>query len=200
MNQGTAIIAIFFVVLACLVLWFVIGTKGKWSVKAPIILIVPSLCIMVWFSLESLMGWPVESVPRDVYDIIGFDVQEPNKEQQFDGSIYIWIKNMEGEQQNDMFGYAKRMLEDRKPRTYRRPYSRELHKQVEILKQALKSGARVRVEVQEPGKKKGGKKGGGPESPPDIQFHILPPANPSKARPRPKPPQQEQPVDKRKLA
>ena len=93
MTSDTAIIPIFFVLLAICMGWFIIGTKGKWIVKSIVIVIVPALSSWAWLSLGALMGWPVDEVPEGAYDIIWGDVQEPNKARGIDGSIFIWLKN-----------------------------------------------------------------------------------------------------------
>ena len=50
-----------FILLGGLILWFVIGTKGDWSLK--MILITMTVCFSLFLSqtMEDVRGWPTDS-------------------------------------------------------------------------------------------------------------------------------------------
>ena len=193
----TAIIPIFFVLLAILVLWFIIGTKGKWAIKAVLIIVVPTLCVWAWLSLDALMGWPVDDIPKGSYNIIWGDVQEPNKSRGIEGSIWVWLKNADEDADFDLFDQEEKHNARREPRAYRLPYTREMHKQMNGIKEALKNGMRVRAKVE--GQK--GKKGNQEYDEPDMKFYMLPPVKSRKGGTQRQMPQDLQPPpDPRKRA
>jgi hypothetical protein len=80
-----------FLGLAVLLGFIVIGAKGGWMIKAPLIVIVPSLAVLLWFTLESIMGWPVETMPSGKYDVYAAIIEEPNKSKGIEGSICLWV-------------------------------------------------------------------------------------------------------------
>ena len=58
-------ISLAFFVLASLLLWFIIGSKGRWSVKALVIACVLYSCLSINLSLDNLFGWPSnQSMPE----------------------------------------------------------------------------------------------------------------------------------------
>ena len=188
MTIETVMLPIFLTGIAAIVLWNIIGAKGHWAVKAFVMAFVSSLCIWVWISLGAMFGWPLEQIPTGTYDLAWVEVQEPNKSKQIDGGIYIWIKNIEGMEEIDLFNQQEQHLSERKPRSYELPYSRELHKQMEQMKQTLKKGGKVRATIKP--KDGEGSKLSGMEQEPDIQFHKLPPPMPLKTDSSLQPPSQ----------
>jgi hypothetical protein len=134
------------------------------------------LCIWVWLSLEAMMGWPIDRVPTGKYDIAWVEIEEPNKSKNIKGGIYIWIRNMDQDADLDLFNQEDAHKDEREPRAYGVPYSREMHKEMNKVKGMLKAGGKVRAEIKK------GEKGekGSIKQEPDIQLHILPPPKPPK--------------------
>jgi len=198
MTIETVIIPILFIILSMLTLWFVIGSKGHWALKAVVMTIVPTLCFVIWMSVEAMLGWPVDKIPEGTYDIIAVDIQEPNPSKERVGGIYILIKNIDDEAEFDVFSQEEKHKVRLEPRSHRLPYTRKLHKQMQNIKEVLKQGARVRATIKS---KDGKNKGGGPEQEPEIKPYLLPPPKALKGphdQQRPQP--QVSPIDPRKSA
>lgn len=202
MTVETVIIPVFFIILSILTLWFVIGSKGQWWLKAFVMVVVPTLCFIVWMSVEAMLGWPVDQIPDGTYDIVAVDIQEPNSSKEIIGSIYIWIKNIDDEAAYDVFKEEEKHKTKLEPRSHRMPYTRELHKQMRKVQEALKKGATVRVQI----KPKEGSNSSGQQEP-EMKLYILPPPKALKGgmappipRPMPPPQQLRQPADPSKSA
>ena len=85
-------IALGFVLIASLVLWFIIGSKGHWLGKAALILASLYFCLSVGFSVNNFMGWPTsEELPKKflVHWVV---IDEPDAKSGSKGNIYVWTK------------------------------------------------------------------------------------------------------------
>src|SRR4051812_8128245 len=59
--QATLTIA--YVLLATLLGWLVIGSRGRWWAKLPLLVIVPVFGFALWHALGDLNGWPTRDTP-----------------------------------------------------------------------------------------------------------------------------------------
>lgn len=142
-------LAVAFIIIAALHLYFIIYSKAKIVTKA---LIIP---VVLWYSLTlfyipgKLMGWPTSSPIPDNSRVLSMMFREPFKGRP--GSIYILaVSYVEVNESNisevlnpkHVFGYSEKNV----PRFYRLPYKRELHKRLqEGEKQAKKKGGFLRI-------------------------------------------------------
>jgi len=184
-------IAIGFVLIAALVLWFVIGSKGHWAVKAAMIVVSLYFCLSVGFSVGEFMGWPTNDKLPPKYLVHWAIVNEPDVKLGDEGSIYIWVKpigepepEVEHKEWND---YLLSFYDGKsKPRAYRMPYSRPLHEKIHRAMGILLKGGSVggtNGEGTSEGEKKSGSKGDGKTTnggrslttKGGIEFHKLPP-------------------------
>jgi hypothetical protein len=137
-------IAIAYTVLVAVVLWFVIGSRGNWHLKLPIILAVPALAIGTYFALAYRTGWPTTDTPPKHGLFVSGVIDEPH-------AIYLWLAT------------------GSKPRAYRLPYSRQLHKQVDEANSESQHGKRVAFRL-----------GGGQRASGKFIFYRLPVVPPSR--------------------
>ena len=191
-----------FFVLGSLLLWFIIGSKGRWSLKALVIAFVLYSCLSINISIDNLFGWPsAQSLPES-FHVHWIKIKEPNKRTGEKGSIYVWATNTGS--------YNKKSWDDgwdgwrglfislqnydpTEPRAYRLSYSQELHKisqeALDKLRKGIMVGGRNRGKGKGKGKGKGdgkgkgggkdkggGKGGGSLSNSDDIIFHDLPPS------------------------
>ena len=122
-------ITLAFILLTSLILWFVIGSKGLWRLKAATILLTLYLCLSVNFSLDNLMGWPSSQQPPKEFRVHWVVIKEPNKKTGDKGDVYVWVTDMNPKEKDDgsfFISFANENM--RKPRSYRLEYSKELHK------------------------------------------------------------------------
>lgn len=163
-----------FAVLSVILLWFLVGTKGKWQYKVPLIIIVPFLGFLTHQIPDTYRGWPTSSVPASTSTYIGGIVEEPDGS--FKGAIYLWLIPARGGSSDHGLGYTSKNGE---PRAYVVAYSRQLHKQVDAANSAVKKGGAVQAKISRPGKKSSG------AHVPKflVRLYQLPPGLPPKAVP-----------------
>ena len=181
-----------FILIATLILWFVIGSKGHWLSKAVIILLSLYFCLSVGFSINNFVGWPTnESLPPK-FLVHWAVIDEPDAKSGEEGNIYIWIKPLSVEEKNrdSWNNYLLSFYEGgSKPRAYRLPYSRELHEQAQEVIGMIMQGQGVggtnsgigkgegksKNALGRDGKAKGEENGGSLTRNGGIMFHRLPP-------------------------
>lgn len=127
-----------FVLLAGLLLWFVIGSRGKWYLKLPTIVFTLLFMFVVWYSLSSFSGWPTsQAPPKASYYLNGY-VVEPDPVTNSKGAIYVWL--VPSKTDHGVLDYKPSQGE---PRAYKLPYSRQLHKEIQEANQAIAHGQQV---------------------------------------------------------
>ena len=184
-------IAIGFVLIAALVLWFVIGSKGHWAVKAVMIVLSLYFCLSVGFSVNEFMGWPTDDKLPPKFLVHWAVVDEPDIKLGDEGSIYVWIKPI-GKHEVEYKEWNNYLLSfydgKSRPRAYRIPYSRTLHEQTQKAIDTILRGEGVGGTNGEKGSGKGKKRSGGKGNGKaagdggrsltrngSIEFHKLPP-------------------------
>jgi hypothetical protein len=179
---------ILLLVFGGLTFWILNESKLKWYLKTACITTFCLFTIIFWTSIHTFLGWPAdeEDMPNKIL-IHWVIVKEPNKFEEFDGGIFILLETMEELKANRVarfFGYGNNKME---PRLFELQYSRELHEQLEKVKEKLKQGQPVAGKLTKEGEKGKGKngkgkqpnkKGEGSESQEqDWQFHELRPSD-----------------------
>jgi len=184
-----AISAAFFIIIL-LILWFVIGSKGPWLLKAGVILLSLYLCLSIQYSLSGIAGWPSGDPLPQKFVAHWIIINEPPKKTPEKGSIYVWATTLS---QNEEGPHSKwwatfllpfESLDIGEPRSYRLPYSKELHENANDALGRIMNGERVGGTNNGPmgdGKGNGGKEGEGEgegggtfSHSDDISFHDLP--------------------------
>jgi hypothetical protein len=126
------VIAIGFALLGGLVLWFVVGSRGAWWLKLPVIVVTTMFTFVVWHALDSFSGWPTDATPPARAVLVSSMVDEPN-------AIYVWLIGYDG---GGAFGYRPHDLE---PRGYKLPYTRALHAEIDRASALARQGRRVEL-------------------------------------------------------
>jgi hypothetical protein len=140
------VIALGFVLIATLILWFIIGSKGHWGSKAAMILLSLYFCLSVGFSVSDFMGWPTEEKLPEKFRVYWLVIDEPDPKVGDGGSIYVWLQpNSTTEITRDSWDdYLISFYDgDSEPRAYRLPYTRELHKKTQQALDTLMGGGSV---------------------------------------------------------
>jgi hypothetical protein len=112
------VIAIGFALIAGLLLWFVIGSRGAWWLKLGTIVVASSFTFAVWDALDSFSGWPTEQHLPSRSLLLSSSVDEPK-------AIYVWVIPP------SRSGPLAYNADASEPRAYRLPYSRQLHEQLD---------------------------------------------------------------------
>ena len=192
---------VFFIVFV-LVLWFIIGAKGHWVIKAMTIGAALHLCLSIGLSLSGLGGWPSEDPLPDKFIVNWVLVQEPDKATGDAGTIYLWVTDISDKKDPatmkqgwKRFFFSLSENQDGAPRGYLAPYSKDKHKEAEDILTKIRAGKVVVGERGGAGEEGGGEgdgegmggednaggegsEGGGSFSrTSDITFHELPPTS-----------------------
>jgi hypothetical protein len=144
------VIAVAFVLLAALLLWFVIGSRGRWWTKLTAIVVTLAFGFAVWHALDSFSGWPTDERPPAHAVFLGGSVDEPH-------TIYLWLIPAKGG------GPLSYKASGAEPRAFRLPYSRQLHQQVDRGNKLAQAGTPVQFELRgSAGNRQGYRGRGGP--------------------------------------
>lgn len=130
-------IAVAFLLVAGLLLWFVIGSRGPWPLKLVAIVAASAFTFLLWDALDSFSGWPAEAQPPERALLLASSVDEPD-------AVYLWLVPPVRP------GPLEYRPDDAEPRAYKLPYSRELHEQVDLAARMAQSGSRVEVRMDDP--------------------------------------------------
>ena len=174
-----------FLIISSLILWFIIGARGKWFIKLITITLTLYLCISLSLSLENWSGWPSSQTLPDEFMVHWIQISEPNKQTGKPGNIYVWVTSLEKYYQDDGWDDWREFFisfythDLYQPRAYKLPYSLELHKKAQGALGNLIKGEKIKGGVNgrrgDNGENTKGD-GGSFSYSEDIIFHKLPPS------------------------
>lgn len=107
-----------YILLALLLLSINLYSKWSWQLKAVTIILTSTFYVVTYYSLPELLGWPTSQNPPSQFRLLGAHVDQPNKENNTSGAVYLWLAKIEN------------MTELGKPRAYKFDYSAELHEKI----------------------------------------------------------------------
>lgn len=195
--------AVFFI-LFVLVLWFIIGAKGHWLIKAMTIGAALHLCLSIGLSLSGLGGWPSNDPLPNKFIVNWILVQEPDKVTGEAGTVYLWVTDISDKKDPTAmrqgwkrFFFSLSKDQDGSPRVHSAPYSKDKHKEAEDILTKIRAGKTVvgeRGGAGGEGDGEGGEEGMGGDGEDgvegegsegagsfsrtnDITFHELPPTS-----------------------
>jgi len=161
MDMGTFGIAFALLVNVALLLWFVIGAKGYWWIKVPVIAVTLFLSIGIWSSVNDLLGWATSEPMPEKFQVHWIVIDEPNSKEGDPGAIFVWATDL-NPQPSDWWIFHS-MDDSGEPRAHKMPYSRQLHEQSQAIMQIIKKGGQFKGTMKgppgKPGKPGEGKKG-----------------------------------------
>jgi len=158
----TFAIPLTFIILASLALWIIIGSKGWWILKAFAVVFACGFSILLWKSLDELQGWPTtDSIPNK-FEIKWVVVDEPNKKTGSDGSIYVWLKDIEPAKANhSWYLTSKHKNINDEPRLHKTPYTKNGHEQAMKIQEKIGKGEKAYGQKKGKGMGEGGEGGDG---------------------------------------
>ncbi len=144
MSSTIISIIVSYIVLGFLLLIFNLRTNFHWIGKALMIVSVTFFYILTYTSFKSILGWPTKNMLPERFRLVGAQIYEPNIVTNSEGSIYVWITDM-----NEKSGLGT-------PRSYELPYSKEIHEKISKATVNLKNGIPQMGEMSEEEKKESG--------------------------------------------
>ena len=178
---------ILLLVFGGLTFWILNESKLQWYIRTALIASFCSFTILFYTLIHTFLGWAAEQ--NDIPEKIAIHwviIKEPNKILDYDGRIYVLIESAEDRSNPILkfFGYTQEGIE---PRLHEMDYTRNLHEQLQKVKEKLQNGQPVlgSLTSDEKGKKgkkgsdeKGKNKGDGSESQSqEWHFHELRPSD-----------------------
>lgn len=144
-----------YVVLLLAVAWLLAAQAG-WRLKLALIAAAPLLGFALWQASRPLEGWPAPLKPPAAARFEWGIVDEPDPLTGDRGAIYLWLLPADAA----------------KPRAYRLPYTRSLHRQVQAALDAQKHGRSTTVTRGQHGRKGHADGQRGP-----LRFYPAPPVS-----------------------
>ncbi len=176
-----------YILLATVLIWDLIKTKGSYIIRVPIILMMIYYSLILFLALPNMMGWPVkEDIPPNAKVISPPLIVEPSPSN--DGAIYFWINTEPNHWQDlsNLMNPKKAFVYSgsRRPRAYEIEYSEEMHRKIiEAMKKKGERGGSAMMTGKE-GIKKSSRRGDGTDMDDKLPpFKIL---TPHEMLPKPK--------------
>lgn len=138
MISSTLTIPVAFVLLAAVAIWILLGSNGWWWLKTTLCSITIYFCIVIWYSMGSYLGWPAEEQLPLKFQVHWATVTEPESENQ--GGVYLWVTEITNDKPNDWITWMRYRPPEKQPRSFRTPYSKDMHRNALRLQAAIKQG------------------------------------------------------------
>lgn len=136
--MGITTLIIAYILLAILLLSLNLRSNWPWPVKAMSIVLVSAFYLITYKSFPPLLGWPTQQTLPERFRVVSAHVDQPNKLTGFDGSIYLWVTEIDD------------LSKVTKPRAFELPYENELHEKIIQLNAKLTKNILQLGEYKEP--------------------------------------------------
>ena len=174
-----------FLFISMFLLWYVIGARGAWWLKAFLISFTLYFGVSLGVSMEGLLGWPSSQNLPDEFELHWALIEEPNASLNRRGGIYLWVTDLNQDKISEddwrRFFIDFGTYKGRIPRSYKIPYSRQFHEKVDTAMIRIASGIPTMGEAligDEEGDDTGGPGGDrnsiSNDSPDELKFYDLP--------------------------
>lgn len=171
------IIAIAFILIACLLLWLLIAGGHGWKIKLPLIVLVPIFMFFVWQGVKSYEGWPTsDTPPKASYFVYGYAI-EPDPINHVKGAIYLWL--VPPTKGHSVLKYNAHPGE---ARAYVLPYSEQMEGTLNTANKEAGAGQSVELK-KTTGKKASHGRAGSHNSLGQYKAYVLPPVGPGQKGP-----------------
>jgi len=145
MTLETLGIPIAFTIIAVILLWGILGSKGWWWLKMIAISVTIFFAVAVEESVSTYLGWSTKDAMPDLYLIHWVEVQEPIKSNSEDkGAIYIWVRDIDYNKNKEEDAWHLSFLDynstKKEPRSYMIPYTKNKHAKAKAMQEGIKKG------------------------------------------------------------
>lgn len=94
LQFGTIALTTAYVLLAVLLLSLNLRSNWPWLVKITAIAVTGCFYVISYLALPQLFGWPVQQQPPERFVLIAAQVDQPDKQIDYEGAIYLWLRPM----------------------------------------------------------------------------------------------------------
>jgi hypothetical protein len=122
-----------YVAMATLLLSLNIASLWQWWIKAAAIAAMTGFYVGTYFSISSMLGWPAASAPPLQFQLLASTIVEPDKRSQEGGAIYLWVREIDGDN-----------VPINPPRAYRIGFDDRLARDVASAQREIDAGAEMK--------------------------------------------------------
>jgi hypothetical protein len=126
------VLAIAYAVIGALLLYLLVATRRSVSFKIFAVVLISSLYVGTYLGLKELQGWPVNEELPERFRLHWAMINEPDKAQNAQGTIYLWIQTS---------APNGKLIDE--PRAYHLPYDLKMAEKVEKALRQIGEGRPV---------------------------------------------------------
>ena len=132
MLEERILLTLAYVIISALLLIFCFYTGFSKKIKLTGIVVLTFFYIFSWKGYEGILGWPTSEELPELFNINWVVIQEPNKAQSNEGSLFLWVREVD--EFNKSFG---------DPRAYRLVWNDDNHKKAQDALHKIKEGQQL---------------------------------------------------------
>jgi len=162
-----------FALFAVLLLWLIIGCRGRWWIKLMLMLATVAVSLQIWFSLDSYFGHPrlmnFKAMNGQTAFLFWAKIDEPSSIDP--GAIYMWLRPT-----REIAAGVWAFMTD-EPKLYKFPYDREFHRATQnfIMQIMQLRGAPIEIQFAKQEEHKGEGKADSEMGLGQPRVYVLPP-------------------------
>ncbi len=131
-----------YALLALLLLGLHLKSGWRWRVKTAAIMLALPASLGTFLAIEAQTGWPSDAPLPERFLVHAALVDEPARGRDDGGAIFLWASPLAGEPTEGV-ETEETPAPPLRPRAFALPYSRDLHQQVETMRERLARGEAV---------------------------------------------------------
>ena len=132
MLEERILLTLAYVIISALLLIFCFYTGFSKKIKLTGIVVLTFFYIFSWKGYEGILGWPTSEELPELFNINWVVIEEPNKAQSNEGSLFLWVSEVD--EFNKSFG---------DPRAYRLVWNDDNHKKAQDALHKIKEGQQL---------------------------------------------------------
>ncbi|MGI9509937.1 MAG: hypothetical protein ACR2QJ_11400 [Geminicoccaceae bacterium] len=126
--------------LAFLLLGLQLRSGWSWPMKTAAICLTLPATIGTFLAIQAHLGWPSDASLPPRFQLHAALIDEPAAAQDGDGAIFLWLTPMTDAPSDDRAVAETSARPERRPRAFDLPYTRELHREVDSMRERLARG------------------------------------------------------------
>ena len=95
MLEERILLTLAYVIISALLLIFCFYTGFSKKIKLTGIVVLTFFYIFSWKGYDGILGWPTSEELPELFNINWVVIQEPNKAQSNEGSLFLWVSEVD---------------------------------------------------------------------------------------------------------